>query len=80
MFTPLDGFEAGTTKIGPPSLVSYTSRGGQLIRPGTLTGRSAVVPTTISLVAWFEYERTTFDRCEVRNVPPAGRERYRRGR
>ena len=52
MFTPLDGFEAGTTKIGPPSLVSYTSRGGQLIRPGTLTGRSAVVPTTISLVAW----------------------------
>jgi len=52
MFTHLAGFEPGTRNIGAPSVVSYISLGGQLIRPGTLAGRSAVAPTTISLVAW----------------------------
>src|ERR1700741_1320127 len=52
MFTHLTGFEPGTKNMGTPSVVSYIWRGGQSIRPGTLTGRSAVVPTTINLVAW----------------------------
>jgi hypothetical protein len=55
MFTHLTGFEPGTKKMGAPSVVSYISRGGQLIRPGTLTGRSAVVPIIINLVAWSDW-------------------------
>jgi hypothetical protein len=55
MFTHLGGFEPKNRKIGAPSVVSYISHGGQLITPGTLTGRSAVVPTTINLVAWSEW-------------------------
>jgi hypothetical protein len=34
MFTHLAGFEPGTRNIGAPSVVSYISLGGQLIRPG----------------------------------------------
>jgi hypothetical protein len=52
MLTHLAGFEPGTKKMGVPSVASYICRGGQSIRPGTFVGRSAVVPTTINLVAW----------------------------
>jgi hypothetical protein len=52
MLTHLAGFEPGTRKIGFPRVESYITRGGQLIRLGSLTGRSAVIPMSISLVAW----------------------------
>jgi hypothetical protein len=41
MLTHLAGFDPGTGKIGFPFVVSYITRGGQLIRPASLTGRSA---------------------------------------
>jgi hypothetical protein len=43
----------GAKKMGAPSVMSYISRGGQLRQPGTLTGRSAVLPIIIDLVAWY---------------------------
>ena len=52
MSTHFAGFDPGTRKIGRPRVVSYISWGGQLTRPGTLTGRSALVPTIMNLVAW----------------------------
>jgi hypothetical protein len=55
MFTHLTGFEPGTKKMGAPSVVSYISRGGRLMRPGILTGRSAVVPIIANLVAWSDW-------------------------
>jgi hypothetical protein len=52
IFIHLTGFEPGTKKMGAPSVVSYISRDGQLMRPGILTGRSAVVPIIVNLAAW----------------------------
>jgi hypothetical protein len=53
------GSETGSLKTPSSSGESVAnlilSHGGQLITPGTLTGRSAVVPTTINLVAWSEW-------------------------
>jgi hypothetical protein len=52
ILTHLAGHEPRTRKIGFPRVGSYITVGGQLIRSAALTGRSAVVPMTISLVAW----------------------------
>jgi len=54
-FTHLAGFEPGTRKMSLLSVESYMTLGGQLRRPGSLTGRSAVVPMTINLVALSEW-------------------------
>jgi hypothetical protein len=50
--------------MGLLSVESYMTLGGQLIRPGPLRGRSAVVPMAINFVAWSEWIEVDPD-CET---------------